>query len=834
MIKKIALLCGIVFTTFLVIYCTTDEQTIIGPFGDTDKYLTVASISLDKTTVYSKGDLSVLSIKVLDVDNSPAIGLRVDFTAEFGSITESDTTDSSGIALAVFISDENTGENTITIDTGLKKYLLTINVVNYQPKYIELYSESPVLLADGISTTNITAVLKDSTGSPMSEMTVHFTTTLGALNSQIELTDNQGLATTVLTSTQEQGVATITASAGIEKSIDVLFHMDVPAVIELSAGNPVLLADGISTTTITAIVKDSLGNRMDNESVRFSTTNGMLSEELVATNNGLAESILTSSNTPGVALIIATSFISDSVEVEFNINVPTTIDMSASPTIILADGQSTSVITAIPKDQDGRPMPGLTVLFTTTLGTLSETFVLTDQDGIATTNLISGTTEGTALITATSSTEGSIGVQLIAYNPAYIDLTTEETSILGDGISKVNITAKVMDSANNILPGAIVNFSTTDGSLSKTSVRANQDGHALVTLTSAGSLWGTNVEITAEIQDTDISEIINIRFRGISMTTYPPDSIKYADGGLYKVFIHTKVGDIDEAEFIENATIEFNSTIGEMIPPIDFTNELGVASSMLSAEITGANQSGLVITPELFHAPEINHPTASMVIPGVEAIISTVDDEVMGDGESWVLLKSTLREITGGAITGTKVDWETTHGTIKRQSQTNTTGHSIDTLRIEHSVSSDTDVTVTAKYGENVTASDVLTFIEPVNDNRLILGFEPDTTGHGIIPCNIDTALAAKEVGVSAQLVDSAGNGLNWVSINFSVTPNNFASICPTDLTENNGLANVMMVYPPQNGGEIVRVWAEAPDGTKGSIDVILPVIGGEDDAGGG
>ncbi len=36
-------------------------------------------------------------------------------------------------------------------------------------------------------------------------------------------------------------------------------------------------------------------------------------------------------------------------------------------------------------------------------------------------------------------------------------------------------------------------------------------------------------------------------------------------------------------------------------------------------------------------------------------------------------------------------------------------------------------------------------------------------------------------------------------------------------------MANVMMVYPPQYGGEIVRVWGEAPDGSRGSIDVILP-----------
>ncbi|MFC1786059.1 hypothetical protein ACFLZA_01685, partial [Candidatus Neomarinimicrobiota bacterium] len=122
MIKKITLLGIIVFFTLLFIYCTTDDSTILGPFWNSDKYLSVSSLSADKATLYSKGDSSIVSIKILDIDNSPAIGLRVSFTALFGKITESDITDSNGVAIATFISDENVGVNTITVDTGIKKY----------------------------------------------------------------------------------------------------------------------------------------------------------------------------------------------------------------------------------------------------------------------------------------------------------------------------------------------------------------------------------------------------------------------------------------------------------------------------------------------------------------------------------------------------------------------------------------------------------------------------------------------------------------------------------------------------------------------------------------
>ncbi len=933
MIKKIALIGIIILFTLLLIYCTTDESTIIGPFGDASKYISVANFSADKTLLYSNGDTTLISIKVLDVDKTPAIGLKVDFSAQFGNITESDTTDSSGIALATFVSDENTGENIITVDTGVKKHTLTLRVVHYQPKYVEMFSDSPVLLADGQSSTKITTVLKDSVGNPMPDITVKFATTLGTLSSHIERTDDEGVATTELTSTNSDGTAIVTATSFVKDSIVVEFKQYVPfdidissetytlladglssteitaiprddqgrtmpnipvyfsttngtlsskivnteadgvaktvltsttteviaevtatsyvarsveikfqkyvaSYLDLSAGSPVLLADGESSTIITAVVKDSTGKKMEGETVRFSTTFGTLSSHIEVTGpEGIATVTLFSSTASVTALVIATSFVSDSVEVEFSVNVPSTIDMSASLSIILADGISTSTITAIPKDAEGKTMPGISVQFSTTLGTLSETITITDADGIATTVLTSGTTEGTAWVSATSSTSYQVGVQFIAYNPAYIVLSLEgdsESSILADGKSEINIIAIVYNSANEIIPWALVDFSTTHGSLNKTTVRANQLGEAIVTLTSAGSAYSYPAVVTAGVQGTSISNTISVKFRGISIKTHV-DSVQFASGGNYKVFIRTVLIDIDDSILLENATVKFSSTIGSMEDEVQITDEFGRAFSILSAEVTGVDQSGLIITTELWFAPnEVYHSTESMVIPGVEALISTIDGEVMGDGEGWALVKATLREITGKAITETEIAWETTLGTIIGQSKTNTSGHTIDTLRIENSVSSDTDVTITANYGDNISISDIVTFIPPIGQNRLILGFEPDTTGHGIIPCDIDTVLATRDVGISA-LYNRPGDNDGY-TISFSVVPKNLAVICPTAVTvgAENGRAIVMMAYPPQNAGQVVRVWAEAPDGTRGSIDVILPKDEEEDDSGGG
>jgi hypothetical protein len=555
MIKKITLL-GIIFLfTLLFIYCTTDESTITGPFGNADRYISIANFSADKPFLYSNGDSTIVRIKVLDIAKTPVIGLIVNFSAQFGSITESGTTDSSGIALATFISDGNIGENIITADTGVKKDTLTLRIVHYQPvhnqpKYIELLSDSPMLLADGLS--------------------------------------------------------------------------------------------------------------------------------------------------------------------------------------------------------------------------------------------------------------------------------------------KVNIIAKVYDSENAVIPGAVFDFSTTMGSLSKTTnVRANQNGEAEIILTSAGSPVDTTIIVKAIVTaDTSIFENLNIKFRGITNITYI-DSAKMSDYGMYNAYIRTNLFETINGPNISNGTVLFSAPAGtgEMVDHTVAVDETGTAISVFKAEVLPTNQNNIIITSQLSSAPVLTD-TVEFDIPGVEMLINTIDDNVMGDGQGWALAKATLREITGKAIAGAKIEWETTLGTIIGQSKTNSSGHSIDTLRIEHSVSSDTDVTVKAKYGGNVSISKVVTFVEPENSNRLILGFEPDiSSDSSFVACDVETEFAVRDVGISALLVDANGNGIDSRLIYFSVVPNNFARICESAYTSN-GIATVMLAYPPQNGGEIVRVWAESEESngtrTRGSIDVVLPVVGEE------
>jgi len=943
MIKKIAIFGTIIFSSILLIYCTTDEEKLIGPFGDSDKYISIANFSSEKTLLYSNGDTTIVKIKVLDIDNTPAVGLVVDFSTLIGIITEADTTDSSGTAFATFIAGPEAGENIITADTGVKKHTLLLRVVHYQPKYVELFAESPVLLADGLSSTKIAVTLKDSIGNPMEGVTVRFNTTLGTLKSKIEITSEAGIANTELVSSNEDGTAFVTATSFVTNFIEVEMKKYVPYLLEIvsedlvllangqdstairaiprdingnimpnvpvlfsttlgtissepgtfsnttnlivNSGNtgeeaeiylrsspdggtaiilassyvtsfievkmekyvpfelklvtqyPILENDGDSRSIITATVKDSLGKPMNNMTVRFNTTLGTLESSIALTDiNGIATTTLISSENEGTAFITATSYITSFVEVKFQHDVASVIELSSSTSTILADGLSRAIITATLKNDNGDPMPDVTIQFSTTLGTVSPDLSITDDTGTATTEFIGGTVEGEAEITASANIEKKIRVSVVSFIPTIISLEASENSILADGMSTVDITAIVRNSSSELVSGVSLDFSTTFGSVDDSLVTTNQNGAAAITLTSSGSIIDTSATVKVAITaDTSSYETTNIKLRGITSITVM-DSAKMADNGIYKAYLRTELLETVNGAQITSGTVVFSPPdgIGEMVPSLVAIDENSRAYSVFNADVLSTDQTDIIITNELSSAPEITD-TIKFDIPGAEILINTIDDDVMGDGVGWALVKATLRKSDGNiAIPLTDISWSTTLGTIKGQSVTNTTGEAIDTLRIEGSVNDDTAVTVTAHYGDNVSTSETLNFISPVTQERIILGFEPDTAGHGVIPCDIDTSLASRDVGISASFVSANGHGYDGEMIGFSVVPNYLASICPFGITvgAEGGLTTVMMVYPPQHGGEIVRVWAQSGD-TKGSIDVILPKDA-EDDVGGG
>ena len=282
-----------------------------------------------------------------------------------------------------------------------------------------LLTASPTsITADGSSTSTITVQLKFANGNNLTSGgdTVLLSTNLGTLS---PVTDNgNGTYSAILTSSVIVGAASITGTlngSAIADNAAVGFVVNAAssATSLLTASSASITADGSSTSTITVQLKDTSGNNLSNggDTVVLSTNLGTLST-VTDNGNGTYSATLTSSVAAGTATITGTlngSAITNNATVNFTAGAASTTTslLTASPTLITADGSSTSTITVQLKDVVGNNLSsgGDTLVLSTDLGSLglvtdnsngtySATLTSSNAAGLAT---ISGTLNGSAI-----------------------------------------------------------------------------------------------------------------------------------------------------------------------------------------------------------------------------------------------------------------------------------------------------------------------------------------------------------------------------------------------------------------------------------------------------
>ena len=147
----------------------------------------------------------------------------------------------------------------------------------------------------GIETSTITAILKDTNNNPISGAKVNFSTDKGTFNPKSAKTDNDGVASTVLTC-QDAMVEGVLKTAKVKAEYTNLTcrvavnFTPKEAAITCSA-NPSSTTG--STSTITAILKDTNNNPIQGAKVNFSTDKGQLNPLINTNDDGKAINELT-------------------------------------------------------------------------------------------------------------------------------------------------------------------------------------------------------------------------------------------------------------------------------------------------------------------------------------------------------------------------------------------------------------------------------------------------------------------------------------------------------------------------------------------------------------
>ena len=176
--------------------------------------------------------------------------------------------------------------------------------------------------------------------------------------------------------------------------------------------------------------------------------------------------------------------------------------LSASRTSILADGQSTTVISARVSNSSGILISrAVTVSFSSTGGTLSAPSAVT-ENGIASVVLTSATMEGNATVSASAEGVGADDPLEIVFTavPSHFAISASQNTVKSDNSDSATVTVTILDSSRVPIEGIPVNFLVNGGQISASTVFSNEQGQAQVVFRS-GDVDQANktVTITAEV-----------------------------------------------------------------------------------------------------------------------------------------------------------------------------------------------------------------------------------------------------------------------------------------------------------------------------------------------
>lgn len=158
-------------------------------------------------------------------------------------------------------------------------------------------------------------------------------------------------------------------------------------------------------TTLRAVVIESAGTPVHNGTVvNFSATLGNIAPMQVETQNGIATTTFNAGSISGTSNIraysggaVSSNSSAGGLEVKIGAAAAGSVAVSATPPSVSQSG-GTVTIAALVMDGNNNPLPGASVLFSATNGTLSAATAISDDNGVAKVTL---TTQSTSTVTAT-------------------------------------------------------------------------------------------------------------------------------------------------------------------------------------------------------------------------------------------------------------------------------------------------------------------------------------------------------------------------------------------------------------------------------------------------
>ena len=338
-----------VATVTLTAPTSTGTATITATYGTITTTTTISfeasgsgSITLvaSPTSIPADGTSSSVITATIKDSSGAAVpkGTSVTFTTNLGTFSNGFQTytvitpGETGVVSVSLIAGTTPGSAKITVSSANISQTVYVGIGG-DPVTITVAANPTSIPADGSSSSVITATIKDSSGSPVTAGTaITLTTTLGTFQNgtqtiTVNTMDDTGIVSTSLMAATTAGTAQVTASAsGVTAVVNVVMTGGGGVGSLTVTANPTsITADGSSSSSITATLKDASGNPVtQGTSVTFTTTLGTFSNgsttytTSTADETGVVVTSLIAGTTAGTAKVtVSSGGVSQPVNVEF-------------------------------------------------------------------------------------------------------------------------------------------------------------------------------------------------------------------------------------------------------------------------------------------------------------------------------------------------------------------------------------------------------------------------------------------------------------------------------------------------------------------------------------
>ncbi|VFT66665.1 putative invasin [Escherichia coli] len=555
--------------------------------------------------------------------------------------------------------------------------------------------------------------------------------------------------------------------------------------MQVTTGNPDVLANGSDRHTVNVRVEDQFGNVLPEQTVTFTVTKGAA----VFANAGQSADIRTDAH--GMAAVDLSSTVADASTVEAKINqssdsktVNFIADVSTAQIAELvvtqdgsvADGSTANTLRVKVTDAFGNALAGQTVSVTAGNGATVAPVVTTQPDGTVEISVTSQTAGTSAVTASINNSSQSRNVTFVAdvRTAKIADLVVTRDNSVADGSTANTLQVRVTDAFGNALNGQTVSVLADNGATTAPMVTTQPDGTVEISVTSQTAGVST---VTASINSSSLSRnvtfVADVRTAQIADLVVTRDN-SVADGAMANT-LRVKVTDTF-GNALAGQTVSVMADNGATVAPTVITGQDGTVEISVTSQTAGAS----AVTASINTSSQSRDVTFIADVRTAQiADLVVIKDGSEADGATANTLRARVTDAFGNTLAGQTVSVLADNGA--------TTAPTVTTQpdgTVEISVTSQTagTSTVTASIN-NSSLSQNVTFVADVSTAKIadLVVIKDGSEADG------STANTLR-----ARVTDAFGNALAGQTV--SVTAGNGATVAPVVTTQPDGTVEISVI----------------------------------------